>query len=580
MSDKRPDITNEQIERLYVTEGRSTIENHKSRSEVILRKHQQQFNDIIDGIINGSKINTVYCHCTPGSGKSLLPVISGRLISAGLADKLMWTAPRLSLLQQGEREFLKPLWREYFTHNVTLRSSTNEINPCRGLDGICTTLQAVGMDEGILANEFRSRRYILIIDEAHHIAEGSSWEKKFSPLWNMAVLRVFLTGTLGRGDKNKIAFVPYRGIGKTASPYLQENENTAVIRYTREDALREKAIIPLSFHLSDGQVEWEDKSGRKVKVSSIDKMNEEEANKALYTALKTEFADDLLLQGISHWQEHRRKYPSSKCLVVTANIAEAKRHMKNLEKVGARFDIATSDDSESALKAINKLKSGKLDILVTVAMAYEGLDCPSISHEIALTRIRSTEWIEQMTARANRIDPNAGPYEGQIGHIFAPADPLFKSVMARIEAEQLPICKQDGPSRSAPRGGAEDGGGFRLEPAPGGITPLSSSLTGKREMLLATGISPTPTTASEREKDLLGQIERHIRTYAYNNRINPKRINSELFQYFEKPRRQMTIPELERCLRHVEQTYPLAQIRGTGRGRVPAKATPLNCAWR
>ena len=47
---------------------------------------------------------------------------------------------------------------------------------------------------------------------------------------------------------------------------------------------------------------------------------------------------------------------------------------------------------------------GKLDVLVTVAMAYEGLDIPAVSHLICLTRIRSTPWIEQMTARANRID--------------------------------------------------------------------------------------------------------------------------------------------------------------------------------
>ncbi len=542
-----------------------------------LRKHQHQFSDTIDAIINGAKINTIYCHCAPGSGKSLLPVIAGRLINAGKADKIMWTAPRLSLLQQGEREFLNPLWRKYFNHDVTVRSSTNEINPCRGLDGICTTLQAVGMDEGILFDEFRSRRYILVIDEAHHIAEGSSWEKKFSPLWSMATLRVFLTGTLGRGDKTKIAFVPYRGHGKTAVPYLMESDHAAVIRYTRADALSERAIIPLAFHLSDGSVEWEDRKGKTIKVASMDKMSEEDANKALYTALKTEFADDLLRQGINHWKNHRQKYPSSKCLVVTANITEAKRHMKNLENVGARFDIATSDDSESALKAINKLKSGQLDILVTVAMAYEGLNCPSISHEIALTRIRSAEWIEQMTARANRIDPAIATYEEQIGHIFAPADPLFKQVMQKIEEEQLPFCRS--PRSVLYRGESEDGGGFRLELAPGGITPLSSSLTGKREMFM--GKFPAPEkTASEQETDLLGQIENHIRLYAYNNRINPKRINSEVFQHFCKPRRQMTIPELERCLKHVVTMYPLARIRGAGHGRVPNKATLFNCVWR
>jgi len=57
------------------------------------------------------------------------------------------------------------------------------------------------------------------------------------------------------------------------------------------------------------------------------------------------------------------------------------------------------------------MKTDKIDVLVTVAMAYEGLNIPAVSHIICLTRIRSAPWIEQMTARANRIDKNGGPYE-------------------------------------------------------------------------------------------------------------------------------------------------------------------------
>ena len=50
-------------------------------------------------------------------------------------------------------------------------------------------------------------------------------------------------------------------------------------------------------------------------------------------------------------------------------------------------------------------------MLVTVAMAYEGLDAPEVAVVAALTHIRSRPWLEQMVARATRVDPNAGPYE-------------------------------------------------------------------------------------------------------------------------------------------------------------------------
>jgi superfamily II DNA or RNA helicase len=547
-----------------------------------LRKHQSEFKAVIGRIKSGEPINTIYCHVTPGGGKSILPIMAGQLITAGMADKLLWIAPRLSLTDQAEREFVNPYFRAMFDHNLNIRQSTNEINPCRGLSGASTTYNAAGMDEGILFREFQQRRYILIMDEFHHVQEDSLWHKKISPLYAMAAYRIMMTGTLERGDQNRIAFVPYRGSGKTASPYLKENDETAVIRYTRTDALAEKAIIPLQFHLSDGSAEWEDNRGRKVMVASMDKMNEADANKALYTALKTEYADHLLSSGIAHWQEWRRTHKTSKCLVVTSNITEAKRHIASLGKIAARSDIATSEDSEAAQKVINKMKAGQLDVIVTVAMAYEGLNIPEVSHVICLTRIRSVPWIEQMTARANRIDQAAGPYNEQIGHIFAPADPLFKEVMKKIEAEQAPVM-QERSSRFTPssREGSEDGGGFRLEPAPGGIIPLSSAMTGKREMILGQREIPlTPEkTASEQEAELRELIDNHLGRFAYANRYMKQKLNTDVCRHFGKPRAQMTIKELERCLKHVQVTYPLSFIRGTGR-RVPTKAVPLNCEWR
>jgi superfamily II DNA or RNA helicase len=222
------------------------------------------------------------------------------------------------------------------------------------------------------------------------------------------------------------------------------------------------------------------------------------------------------------------------------------------------------------------MKAGKLDVIVTVAMAYEGLSIPEISHIICLTRIRSVPWIEQMTARANRISPCGGEYDEQTGHIFAPADPLFKQTMAKIEAEQAPILQERTSRRVV--GATEDGGGFRLEPAPGGIIPLSSALTGKREMLL--GKTPEPEkTASEQEAELRDTIDNHIKRYAHQNRFKPQTLNYEVLLFMRKKRQDMTIKELENCLAHVRAKYPLSFIRGTGH-RCSTKAQPFPCVWR
>src|SRR5215217_6842581 len=75
-------------------------------------------------------------------------------------------------------------------------------------------------------------------------------------------------------------------------------------------------------------------------------------------------------------------------------------------------------------------------ILVTVAMAYEGLDAPEVAVVAALTHIRSNPWLEQMIARATRVDPHAGAFDDQSALVFHPDDPLFTRFRHSIEAEQ------------------------------------------------------------------------------------------------------------------------------------------------
>jgi hypothetical protein len=73
---------------------------------------------------------------------------------------------------------------------------------------------------------------------------------------------------------------------------------------------------------------------------------------------------------------------------------------------------------------------------VTVGMAYEGMDCPEITHVACLTHIRSRGWLEQMVARATRFDPLGGCYERQRAVVYHPDDPMFRSFRTSIETEQ------------------------------------------------------------------------------------------------------------------------------------------------
>ena len=549
-----------------------------------LRKHQKEFKDIIANIIKGSGIKTIYVHVTPGGGKSMLPILAGRLIEAGLTDAICWVAPRLTLCHQAETNFTDTDFRELLGHNLLIRSSTNDENPCRGLSGLVTTFQAIGVDkERTLLSDFSIKRYVLVLDEFHHIEENGEWHKALRCLVEKAEYLVLLSGTMERGNGTKIAFTS-----------CSNSSAVARIKYGRKDALAEQAIIPLHFSFSDGNVKWMDYDGDKIEYDSFASIPRKDVAKAIYTAITTKYAEELLAKGLSHWVDHKKRCPSSKLLVVTANVELAKKAIEFLEKYQFRAEIATSHETLAAQIAIKNFKEGHTDILVGVAMFYEGFDCKQVSHIIALTHIRSKPWLEQMFARAVRIDPYAGPYESQYGYIFAPDDSLVRKVVANIEAEQSAFIKKKIPqnqgllfddNNSDREGHLEPGGNIY------NIVPLGSSLTNGHEVILGQGFEQQafiPSTPSEIEADLREQIEAHVRQFSFIYRYSPKRLNAEIKKHFNKARNMMTSKELESVLSHIKRVYPIsgsappeqshssgyAKPRGEG-VRVPTKAVRI-----
>lgn len=548
----------------------------------MLRKHQSETDNIIKGIISGSNIKSILCKVTPGGGKSAIPIIAGKLVEAGLADSLCWVVPRKELQDQGERNFIDPYFRKMLDHDYLIRSSTNEPDPCRGLTGFATTYQAIGIDGGdSVLFEFYRKRFVLILDEFHHVENFGVWHKALGPIVRAAAFVIYMTGTIERGDGKQIAFIPYDKHGDELTPRIKPSERMAVVEYNRSDALAEKAIIPLRFFLSDGKASWINKQGTTIKLNSIAKADENIASQAVFTVLNSEYADQLLNDALRHWQAHRKFNPRAKLLVVTVNFERAEYTLDKIKAYGFNTEIATSHNSEAASKSIRHFKAGIIDILVTIAMAYEGMDVPEVTHICCLTNIRSTPWIEQMVARAVRIDRLAGPYESQVGHIFAPDDPLFRKIVGSIKKEQLPfilateqakLFKEDELMLPEP----ELKPGAKREE----IQPLGSELTGKREMLLGnigarqtTLFSPAPKTPKEIETDLRDKIESHIRSYAFMNRYHVGDINTEIKKFFGKPRASMTIPELENVMDHVARKYPHNQIRGRGK-RVTTRVEP------
>jgi hypothetical protein len=142
--------------------------------------------------------------------------------------------------------------------------------------------------------------------------------------------------------------------------------------------------------------------------------------------------------------------------------------------------IAHTDDRE-AQRNIAKMRSGHGVALVTVGMAYEGMDAPNISHIAALTYYRSKPWIDQMLARGTRRGNALRGDECKANcTVFFPDDRFAADIIAQIRAEQLVVV--DGREEEEPglgnkrNGGGAGGGGV----AGNGVIPLDGTMTTTR----------------------------------------------------------------------------------------------------
>jgi superfamily II DNA or RNA helicase len=552
------------------------------------RKHQREFEDIISDIIAGSGVKIVDIIATPGAGKSSIPIQATRLIKAGLADAISWIVPRSALQSQGERNFFDPFFRKMFNHEYVIRSSTNEINPCRGTNGFVTTYQAISADKNkTVLREVLSKRYIIILDEPHHLEKDGIWHEAIDPIVQAGHFLIKMTGTLGRGDKKEIAYINYRNM----RPYFKNSEESRMILYTRIDALKERAILPIEFHLSDGEFEWIRENGDKTKVKSFKgAITPKIRSEALFTALNSEFAGQMLRECVIHWYSIREKNHLSKLLIVTSDYEQAKNVLHMMKRsVGIDAEIATSHESPAAHRAINRFKANQCDCLVTIAMAYEGLDVPSITHICVLTNIRSREWIEQMLARGVRIDKFCGlPYEAQKCYVFAPMDPKFLKVVKMIKMQQLSAIEYFAKVKEDREKEEVEADPEEQEECPG-ITPIYSKMTDRDKFLMGLegkDIAPEKVevikTIKEQEIELRQQITDHVNAFCRVNRYHPHTINAEIKRKLNKARDLMALSELKRAFIYVVNTYPVERpktikeipgvsvSRGTGK-RVSSK---------
>lgn len=531
-----------------------------------MRYHQLELKKRAEELVAGSiKSQTTIAHITPGGGKSLAAAVFSRaLLEAGLVRRVVWICPRTSLAKQAAETFRDP----QFNPRYSARQADNVPPFYRDVFSgeICytTTYQSIIAQPNIHRQALAPYKSLVILDEPHHLKDGGEdeddigvWVKPISPLVDNAAHVLMMTGTIERHDKKQIPFLEYIEEGGRTYPKKD-------IVYSRFDALLEEAIIPIHFDYTDGWADFEDDDGKhSIQIASA---TDKEVSKVIQTFLgKTEFRTNLLRRGLEHWTRHRKTVYPSRAIVVCATQKMAREVSEQIEQwyKGVQVVLAISDEGAEAQKAIRKFRRNEYGhVLVTVGMAYEGLDVPDCKHLICLTDTRSIPWLDQAFARVTRVDYNAISegfnYKKQKAYIFVPDDPRMKNVVAHLEEEQdrgikIKEAKQpDGTleEEAEPEDKSEPGSTFiGLGARSGDSTTAMLDIEafgdeGAKEIELA----PAD------EKDLRREIEMLARRRDIRKQLPKGSTNKKLYEMFG-PRSTMARTQLVKCLAYVASMH-------------------------
>lgn len=404
-----------------------------------LRKHQSELErrarDIAAGVVD-DKITTV--SVTPGGGKSLAASIFARiLLDAGIVARVAWVCPRSSLALQSSDTFNdKDHNPEYCARRAD--NTPPLIRDAIEFNRVCytTTYQSIAACPEVHVDEVRRDSTLVILDEPHHLADedGRTWAKSVGRVVDVAEHVLLMTGTIERHDRIKIPFIQYKEADGKTVPVTH-------VSYSLRDAIVERSILPIEFTYLDGWVNYiydgEEKS------TDISKATYDEVSRVIQTFLsQASYRDAIVRRGLDHWISFRENVYASRAIVVCSSVAQAREVAAFVDQeYGVESSLAVSEDPDSqrTIEDFRKGRRGK--VLVTVGMAYEGLDVPDCTHLVCLTATRSVPWLMQAFARVTRVDWKAiksgVAYERQHAFVFVPDDPLMRKVVEAIRTEQM-----------------------------------------------------------------------------------------------------------------------------------------------
>lgn len=412
------------------------------------------------------RASNTFLHVVAGGGKSrCVPLLYHH---AKLRGGVIWVAPRRSLQQQAADAAAEGI-DGAGTGGLRLAPDLHSYSKDQH-QGFVTTYSMLALhlgDHQKILGEMGAGS-LLAADEVHHCSYRVDSDRQ--PGWTESLrgldLRLghhtlLMSGTPYRGDGRPIYLGTnetthcYQKAGAAADDWQLALPDGKVYVYGRNKARKERAVLPiqpmwldgeLSFTLKQGEHEIDyhfssfDEISRSVYSPTLKERMHRKALKAFvsYNSVET-VHKPAIRHALFHLRETKQRFPGAQMIVTVDRQGTANTLRNWMESMGIRTALAVSDYGQS-LDELNDFRAGKYEAMITVGMAYEGLDAPKVTHLVHLGRFRDPSWLTQYFARAWRWGPSDWPADGRLAYIFMPKDgPMLGAYQAIIDEFRMPV---------------------------------------------------------------------------------------------------------------------------------------------
>ena len=363
---------------------------------------------------------------TPGAGKTTFALTAARQdLAANPGRRLVVVAPT---------QHLKGQWAaaaERFGMHLDPAWIAGEPLPAE-VHGIVTTYQQVAQS----AVEVRTlaRDAFVVLDEVHHAGDERAWGDGVRSAFEVAAIRLCLSGTPFRSDSLAIPFVHYDAGGE-AEPDIE---------YGYGPALADRGVVrPVHFPRLGGEMEWIGPDGSVQSASFDDALDPRLASQRLRTALDAsgDWLPDALTRAHAQLAEVRHTHPEAGGLVIAMDRDHARGVAKIIrDRLGVKAVVVTSDDP-TASKRISDFAGSCDPWLVAVRMVSEGVDIPRLRVGVFATTTTTELFFRQAVGRIVRWVPG---HDRQPSYMFMPDDPRLRAHAVSIAEERRHFLKKAG----------------------------------------------------------------------------------------------------------------------------------------